>query len=536
MGANLRTSAGLQTFEAIINDNLIYVDKTALLARLIEKGANAFFLARPRRFGKSLTVSALKSIFSGKKELFRGLAIEKKLGEKSFAPRPVIHLDMSKLTTTRDLATFETSLTESVSENGQLLGIEISPGISPVMAFSRLIRGVSQKFGTRAAILIDEYDCPVTDLLDSPDKMDPVRKILSEFYRQLKSHEEHISFVFATGITKFAQVGLYSAFNNPTDISIDPEFGSLTGFTHEEILQYYYNQVKNVAEYQKISENELLGKMQNYYNGFCFDGQTLVYNHFSALQFFQLRKFLNFWFGSGSTEQLIPFLKKLRLTTEDFRKIPVPQDRVLNPYLDRHQDPAVDLFQLGYLSLRPSQSETEFLMDFPNAEVRESLSRGLLFTYFNTASEADKISAGARKAASSRNPAALVDELNLLLPRIPYEDYENALGEPACRRAFFVLFDAAGMEPRAEAHGSLGRSGLAIALDGQAWAIELKLGDDDRDEDRAAQALSQIKGNNYGGEHKHPVLLGLAVNREKRLIAAWKSEGEPISGPTDSNA
>jgi hypothetical protein len=188
-------------------------------------------------------------------------------------------------------------------------------------------------------------------------------KVLLEYYKQLKACDKYLSFVFVTGITKFIQGGLYSTFNNQSDISISPKYGALTGFTHSEIKQCYSQQLKNVAKSQKISLKILLEKMQNYYNGFCFDGQTFVYNPFSTLLFFEAENFDNFWFNTGTPDQLVSFFKENHFTLEEFRGIEVSRDRIKNPRQNRAADPAVYLYQLGYLSLRPGLSENSFTMD-----------------------------------------------------------------------------------------------------------------------------------------------------------------------------
>jgi hypothetical protein len=263
------------------------VDKTAYLARLIEDRTKTWFLARPRRFGKSLTVSALKSIFSGEKELFKGLAVEKRLGEERFAPRPVIHLDLSDTVISRDLESFEESLRDLTVGAANQLKVVVRQNKPPSTVLSDLITETYSKYKSEVVILIDEYDFTVTGLLDEQDKADSARKILREYYLKLKSKENYIYLTFVTGITKYARGGLYSAFNSPTDISLELAYGTVVGFTQDELERYYSKELDDVANTRNVTKEKILEEMKHYYNGFCFDGQTFVYNPFSTLQFFR---------------------------------------------------------------------------------------------------------------------------------------------------------------------------------------------------------------------------------------------------------
>ncbi|MDR2339739.1 MAG: AAA family ATPase, partial [Deltaproteobacteria bacterium] len=372
------TSPTMQDFETIISTNAIYVDKTGYLAQLIEDAEKAWFLARPRRFAKSLTVSTLEAIFSGKKELFKGLAIENRLDEELFAPRPVIRLDMSEIRSNCGVDTFNTTLSNEISNIANLHGVEVSNELEPNLAFSSLIERCHQKSGQRVAILIDEYDSPATAHFNNPYEMEKFHISLQDFYRQLKTNSKYISFVFVTGVTKLIVGGLYSGFNNFIDISTDTQYGALTGFTHEEILRYYPYQIREVAASLKMSENMLLSIMKKYYGGYCFDGKTLVYNHNSILCLFESKEFRNFWYRTGIPNQLKSFLRNRHLKIKQFRNYSISKERIESPSDNRFNDPEAYLFQLGFLSLRPCDSEDYYLLDYPNVEVRKSLKRRIL--------------------------------------------------------------------------------------------------------------------------------------------------------------
>jgi hypothetical protein len=279
--------SGTQTFEDFFQSEMIYVDKTMFLAKMIGSPTKTWFLARPRRFGKSLTVSTLKSIFLRKNDdLFEGLAISERLTDNKFAPRPVILLDMSSLTMSEGPKNFIISLKEALVRQAKNQDLELSKELPPNVMFNHLIEDCYYlKEKKRLAVLIDEYDIPVTDLLDSPKEVEKVRKVLREFYRQLKVCDKFLSFVFVTGITKSVLGGPYAGFNNYTDISMMKEYGTLTGFTQDEIERYYARELMDVAKARNVSKETLLEDLAKCYDGYRFDGETPVYNPVSTQKF-----------------------------------------------------------------------------------------------------------------------------------------------------------------------------------------------------------------------------------------------------------
>jgi hypothetical protein len=438
---------------------------------------------------------------------------------------------MSKVATSHGIEEFLKSLKFVVTECAEILNIEITHDILASNLFSQLIRKCAVNNNSQVAVLIDEYDAPITNLLDNPEEMDKARKILQEFYAQLKSSDEYISFVFVTGITKYIKGGLYSAFNSPTDISLEPEFGALAGFTHEEILLYYPRQLREVAESQKISQEALLEKMKEYYNGFCFDGQTFIYNPFSMLQFFRVKLFDNFWFNTASTEELIAFLRNMHFVIEDFIKIPVSRKRILNPRSDRYTDPPVYLFQLGYLSLQSSQSDDEFLLDYPNVEVRDALAIRLLESYFKTVPDTEAACEKMKEAVINRDPALAVQAINMLLAVIPYDDYEKGPHDESFYRRFIISFiHVAGLYQHGEPCADKGCSDLIFNLGNQIWIVVLKVSrpGESTDQFKLDEAITQIKRKKYADAYYKPITLALVINDNQRRITLWSCEGSCI--------
>ncbi|MDR1870701.1 MAG: AAA family ATPase, partial [Deltaproteobacteria bacterium] len=281
-------ASGVQTFAEIIQEESSYVDKTAFLARMISDKNKVWFLARPRRFGKSLTVSTLEDLFSGRKELFKGLYIESKLDEERFAPRPVVRLDMSDLPAD-SVEAFEAALGRKTVKIAEELGVTVDPTITPGEILKKTIKKAAEKAGRPVAVLIDEYDAPFVAVMDSlPEEREQFRAAMRAYYAIFKSTDRYISFIFVTGITKAAaHIDLIPAFNSYNDLSINPEYGAICGFTQGELEGYFGHHLKRTAERLKMTETELLEKTRDFYYGFCFDGVTRVYNPFSTLLFFQ---------------------------------------------------------------------------------------------------------------------------------------------------------------------------------------------------------------------------------------------------------
>ncbi|MDR1676993.1 MAG: ATP-binding protein [Deltaproteobacteria bacterium] len=538
--------SGSQTFEEV--RKALYVDKTAYLADIISSSTKTWFFTRPRRFGKSLTVSTLEAVFSGQQDLFEGLAIHDWLNDERFAPRPVIHLDMSDVNTDEGIIVFKETLRRMTAEKAEELDIELPLNLTPAETLKTLIRKCARNFGTQVAILIDEYDTPHLDFLRSnPEELEAVQDTLRNYYRKLKVCDKFISFIFVTGITKLGLTDSYSSFNSYTDISNTVDYGAMTGFTHEEVKKYFEMQIKDTAQSLEITEKQLLEDLEEYYDGFCFDGKTNVYNPYSTLQFFFLKDFRNFWFDSGTPKVLAKFMKKNFLTVDEFRGVSISKNVAVSPKSLNLEEPQTFLYQTGYLCLRTSQVKGQFLLDYPNREVRESMERLVMEKIFGTESKAFASIKRFLEALSRRDPAGVVQELNYLLSKLSFDDYKGAkqynFTEHMYHANFVSYLNGAGLDYEQEVHTSFGRSDLVIKYITQTnvlvnWVIEIKVcRDDEDDKTRAEDAFNQIIEKQYGTSLYDPVLLGLAINNKKRRITAWKCQGgtqtesEPEASP-----
>ena len=306
---------GIQTFSEIINRNLLYVDKTEYVYRMTHGGGKHFFLSRPRRFGKSLLTSTFQSYFEGKKELFKGLAIEKL--EKEWTEYPVLHFSMAsgKHLEKEQLQRYLLSI---LKNNEVRFGIE-EDTIDPNIRLANLIRAVYQKTGKQVVVLIDEYDAPLLDVVHETDKLKELRYIMRNFYSPLKDYEPYLRFVFLTGITKFSQLSIFSELNNITNVSMDDEYAGICGITKEELLTLMSTDIDALGEKLGKNREETIEALRDYYDGYHFSANSPdVFNPFSLLNAMTKGKLDYYWFTSGTPTYLINMMKKYDTAYTDF--------------------------------------------------------------------------------------------------------------------------------------------------------------------------------------------------------------------------
>ena len=367
---------GIQSFDQIIGDGYVYVDKTGLIYQLV-KGGKIYFLSRPRRFGKSLLVSTLKCYFQGRKELFKGLAIDKL--ETEWAEYPVFHIDFNGTDFTRSgklddiiggtVGTWE-------KEYGRTTEFE-----DIGKRFAYVLQQAHKRYGRRCVVLVDEYDKPILDVLDTgytamidgKERLleDIHREILKSFYSTFKLADEDLQFVLLTGVTKFSQVSVFSGFNQPSDISMDEQYETLCGITQEELEHYFAEPIKALAVKYKVTEEGMLDMLKHRYDGYHFSGNlTDVYNPFSLLNAFAKKALRDYWFSSGTPSYLVRLLNH---TQENLNEL---TGRYYRPeeFVDYKADvekPLPMIYQSGYLTIKGyERTYNRFLLDFPNNEVK----------------------------------------------------------------------------------------------------------------------------------------------------------------------
>ena len=533
----LKLPIGIQTFGKLRTENYVYVDKTKYLIDLIDTG-EIYFLARPRRFGKSLTISTFDALFSGKRELFKGLYAEEFLNRPDFKTSPVIWLDMSKVVTDSGIDELKNSIVKQVRDIANHLDVSLSDGNSSGSLLDDLIIRTFKKYNQKVVILLDEYDKPYTDFVNDTDMAEKVRNILRNFYVQIKANDRYIRFTFITGISKFARFGVFSVLNTPLDISLMPKYGEICGYTEAEIRQYFPDYLEETAKSMEISKEELIKRMKEYYNGFSFDDEAKarLYNPYSTLSFFAEKKWYNYWMDSGRSKVIADYMKDRHLTVEQFRNMSISMDFAKTPG-DMDSTPSEGfLYQCGYLTLRPGTGNN-LNLDYPNTEVLNSMSK--LFTQNIVSENAyNKFQNALFVALENKNIEKLVQVFNRLLAGIPYDDYINAIQQdimfddfkfPAqewlYRSSILSLLHGCGVVVSAEVHSNLGRADLVIAHRGVTWIIELKVAyknKGDQPTKKAEEALRQIDTKNYARLYSDTVCIGLAIDDTVRQITNWE--------------
>jgi len=531
----LKLPIGIQTFEKLRERGYLYVDKTKYLVDLIDRG-EIYFLARPRRFGKSLTVTTFDALFSGKKELFKGLYAEEFLNRPDFTPSPVIRLDMSKVETNNGIEGIEESIRTLTRESAKKLDVKLSNTKLCGGLMRELITETANKYRQKVVILLDEYDKPYTDFVNDPDMADKVRDVLRNYFVQIKVGDEYIRFTFITGISKFARFGVFSTLNTPTDISMMPEYAEICGLTEEEIIRNFPDYLDETADKMQISTPELIEKMRCYYNGFSFDddAEVKLYNPFSILSFFAKKKFSNFWVHTGKSKMIADYMKNRNLTVEQFRNFPVSNDFVENPGDMDVTPPEGFLFQSGYLTLRPGAGGN-FTLDYPNTEVLNSMSKFVADNIFQRKGESfGSYNRRIMHALQTNNFELFKDALNTLLASIPYDDFSKAAEEcvvlnnykfPAqewlYRSVILSFLRGCGIVVDAELHTHLGRPDLVISNNGNMWVIEIKVAYEGQNPERkAVEAYQQIIKKQYAKPYPNAMCIGLGIDNSLRQITS----------------
>jgi len=529
----LKLPIGIQTFEKLRIKDYVYVDKTKYLINLIEHG-EIYFLARPRRFGKSLTISTFDALFSGKKELFKGLYAEEFVNRPDFQPSPVIRLDMSDITTNEGIEGIKKSILKLTRDVAKKIDVNLSDTQLPGDLLSELITAAAGKFSQKVVILIDEYDKPYTDFVNDPDMAEKVREVLRNYYIRIKAKDEYIRFTFITGISKFAKFGVFSTLNTPLDISMMPKYAEMCGYTEEEIIQYFPDYLDETACSMKISTEELIEKMRYYYNGFSFDwdAATRLYNPYSTLSFFEKKKFLNYWMHTGKSKLIADYMKTRNLTVEQFRDFPVSNDFVENPGDMDATPPEGFLYQCGYLTLRPGKIHP-LSLDFPNTEVLNSMSELVTQNILQYKDESySQCQTDLLNGLITQNREKVIGAFNRLLASIPYDDftsaakqsisnhnYEMKTQEWLYRASILSFLQGCGVVVAAEIHTNSGRPDLVISCRGNVWVIEIKVAYEGQSaEQKAEEAYRQIIEKNYAQPYPNAVCIGLGIDDMVRQI------------------
>ena len=409
---------GIQSFDHIIEDGYLYIDKTDIVYNLTH-GGKIYFMSRPRRFGKSLLVSTLKNYFLGRKELFKGLKIDAM--EKDWKVYPVFHIDFNGGNFT-EKGILQKWIDGFVASWERDMGFEGNRELPSGLRFIELLRYAHEKTGRRAVVLVDEYDKPVLDVLDvNKDLEEEHRNILKGFYSVFKGADEHLQFVLLTGVTKFSQVSVFSGFNQPEDISMSRDYETLCGVTQEELDSCFGKRIEEMADEMECSVERMRQLLKEQYDGYHFSKRmTDVYNPFSVLNAMKSKEIDDYWFRSGTPTYLIRLLSHFNENMNEITGKYYATKEFID-YKANVEMPLPMIYQSGYLTIKGFDKEDNtFLLDYPNKEVKEGFLSLVAAGYFNTR---ESIDSWIRSAASQLKKGQLEDfrtGLTSFLASIPY--------------------------------------------------------------------------------------------------------------------
>lgn len=369
---------GIQTFSEIIGKNYLYIDKTGYVYRMTHSASKYMFLSRPRRFGKSLLASTLHSYFEGRKELFKGLVIEKL--ETEWMSYPVFHFDMS-LAKHVDRERLESMLNIQLYRYEEIYG-RLDGEVMLNDRLTGLIQRAYQQTGKQVVVLIDEYDAPLLDVMHEDKNLPILRNVMRNFYSPLKACDPYLRYVFLTGITKFSQLSIFSELNNIKNISMDEPYAAICGITEEEIKEQMSYDLDLLAEKMQITRDEVLAKLKENYDGYHFTWPSPdIYNPFSLFNAFNDGKFNSYWFGSGTPTYLIEMLNKFGVLPSEIGGIEAVAAEFDAP-TERMTSITPLLYQSGYITIKGYDSVFDiYTLDIPNKEVRIGLMRNLISSY-----------------------------------------------------------------------------------------------------------------------------------------------------------
>ncbi len=513
-----KITSSIYEFETLIEKGYLYVDKTEYLWRLVQNYGESYFLARPRRFGKSLTISTLKAIFEGKKHLFDGLAISKT--DYDWNTYPVIHLDMGSCDSknANDLKKFLVRMLQNQCVAHHIT-IDIDENVLSA-SFCDVINAVAGN--GKAVVLIDEYDKPILGNIGTPDA-EAVLEVLKGFYSAIKTCNAKERFVFITGVSKFSHVSMFSGFNNPTDLTMHRDFATMFGYTQAEVEKYFSGYIDKACEQTGMEREDLLKKVKSWYDGFRFHAKAEpVYNPVSLAKFFENEaEFNNYWFSTGTPTFLMKLAREKNFDIERTISEPVV-GLAFNAFEINKADPLTLLLQTGYLTIKRSyvdDGETLYYLDFPNREVKNAFETYLINDYTGLSeSEVGVTVFKLRKALKAEDFELIIDLLKTFYASIAYDVASSMEGR--YQLLFVALFTLLGFKVEPESRTNIGRIDTVLETQDKVYIFEFKI------DQSANVAMEQIKDKEYFQKFKHSgkqiILVGIDFDTKPRQIADWQ--------------
>ena len=516
-------TAGVQLFDDIRERGLIYVDKTDLIYQLTQE-SKFVFLSRPRRFGKTLLCSTLKCYFEGRKELFEGLAMEKL--ETEWKKYPVLHFNLSLCKNQYDLQGIIRELERQLRPYEEKYGRNQNDE-TPGARFASLMEMAYRQTGLKCVVILDEYDAPLLDVLNQPEKLAEVRRIMQEFYQPLKACEEFEHFVFITGITKFSQLSIFSTLNNLTNITMLPQYSAICGITVNEALDVFKPDIQELANTYSCSYDEMVDKLKAKYDGYNFcENSEDIFNPFSLTMALKNRKVDSYWFGSGTPTYIFEQMKRFGTNILSLEKITASASDFDVPTENMHTALPL-LYQSGYLTIKGYDMRLDrYELDFPNAEVRVGFMENLLphITGDNIALAKNTVT-DLYDSLYKNDIESAMQYLKSYIASIPYLEHgHHELGNLTTFEAFYetimyVIFSMVSKYVYTQVKSANGRSDIVMFVGDTAYVFELKING------TAREALDQINSNGYmvpyeAGNRK-VVKVGVAFSKEEKNITEW---------------
>ena len=526
---------GIQSFRKLREEGCLYVDKTEAIYRLVND-ATVYFLSRPRRFGKSLLCSTLQAYFEGRKELFEGLAIERL--ETEWAEYPVLYFDFNG-ERYGSVDNLELMLSRHLTQWEEVYGCKY-PDETVSGRFYNLIIRIHEQTGKRVVVIVDEYDKPLLESLDNSEAQEQSRALFKGFFGNLKKLDEHLKFVFFTGVTKFSKVSIFSDLNQLRDISLEPDYETICGISAKELRTNFSERVQNMAEYNNVSCEECFALLKKNYDGYHFSRRmTDMYNPFSILRALASREFDFYWFSTGTPTFLVKRLASVR-SELDLKKLTEGVTISIGEITDYRPDNANIiplLYQSGYLTIKAYNARrASFTLAYPNEEVKYGMLNSLAPEITHNSNPKGLLN-DMQDALDAKDVDSMMLILKSVYASLPYikpvyredmdeEDRQDVLNkyiERDFQNVIYIFFLLMGQPTYSEVQNNLGRADCIVETDNYVYLFEFKV------ESSAEEALAQIRkheyATRYAADRREVICVGVNFGRRKRNITEWKVEG-----------
>ena len=509
-----RLPIGIQTFRKIREEDCYYVDKTAHIRRLFDEGTH-YFLSRPRRFGKSLFLDTLKELFEGNESLFAGLAIH---DQWDWSVRhPVLRLDFSSGNFTEP-GYLQANLVDQLTAIERRSGVAAESTTAPGR-FARQLEALHERTGQRVAVLVDEYDKPILDALEVPEVARANRDFLRGLYSTVKFADAHVRFTFITGVSKFSKVSLFSGLNNLTDITLEPEYSAICGYTEADLDTVFAPELPGLDREQ----------IRDWYNGYRWLGDEKMYNPFDILLLFRRRRFAAYWFETGTPTFLVETLCKRHVSSLELGSMEGSSD-LLSSFDVEDMSTEALLFQTGYLTIIDEEDlggELVYRLGYPNREVRQSLNRSLLRYLVQDSTRQMANSVRLYRLLEANDFAGLETLFHAFFASIPYEWYSNndiARYEGYYASVFYSYFAGLGLDIRVEDSSSHGRLDMAVLFNGHVYLFEFKVVELASEGAAMAQLQERRCADKYRALGQPIYLIGVEFSKDERNLATFDVE------------